>query len=258
MLLPDFTVVGSPRCGTTTLYESLLEHPQIYMRREVKELNYFCTQWIANPGIFSKHLDLAKEAYYRCLGEPNLQPGVLVGDISPWYCTLPNIAQLLQLFNPNCKVILILRDPVERFYSNFYYLKDRYRPEMDLDDFIRRSITDIQNGNLDLDPFSPSALIYQSMYNCIYDNLTRYLDPAQICLLFFDDMQYNFSAYIEKVCRFLGITPIYDATTIKANSCKAFKKEQQTYDTRLIEALQAHTRWYHALQEQLGMSSLTS
>lgn len=252
-MLPDFCVIGAPRAGTTTLYEVLIQHTAVYLRGDVKEINFFSSPWLSDPELLRQGIPALLEKYHLLLGAPARRPGILIGDISPWYSILPHCPPLLAQFNPSCKILLLLRDPVERFYSNFYYIKSRYVPDLDFSQQLAEIETYLATGKLNHSPLAASASLYESMYISIYDSFAKFFPAEQIGLFFFDDMIGDFNSYINNICAFLNITPMQNSTPIKANSCKYSAQSKTDYHPRIQAILKPHTDWYHAQQARLGL-----
>jgi hypothetical protein len=115
---PDFMIVGAQKAGTTALYEYLSKHPQIQSTKE-KELHYFNCEARYKLGI----------KFYRSLFQFGTN-SKLTFDASPGYLNNANAPKRIYAHNPNVKIIILLRDPVERAYSawNMYrkmYLRNR-------------------------------------------------------------------------------------------------------------------------------------
>jgi Sulfotransferase family len=100
--LPHFLGIGVEKAGTTWLYENLRHHPDIYM--PAKELRYFDRYFHRPLRTYAAHF----------------APGVakIRGDITPTYCVLPLARiQFIRRVMPEVRIILMLRDPVERAWS---------------------------------------------------------------------------------------------------------------------------------------------
>jgi hypothetical protein len=100
--LPDFICAGAQKSGTTWLYTQLSRHPQIFLPR--KELNVFS-------------LDLPCSRYaeeFRGAAE-----GQHCGDISPGYAAFPGLAERIHLTCPNALILHLLRNPVDRAFSQW-------------------------------------------------------------------------------------------------------------------------------------------
>jgi hypothetical protein len=94
----DFIGIGAQKAGTTWLYEQLRHHPAIHLPKR-------------EPRIFYKDLPLTELA--------GAKPGQITGDITPVYAAAPGIAAKIAAVCPDAKLILSLRDPVERAWSQY-------------------------------------------------------------------------------------------------------------------------------------------
>jgi hypothetical protein len=115
MKKPNFFIAGAPRCGTTALYKYLSEHPQIFMS-EVKELNYFAFDY---PNVQKIHCS-SIDAYQKLFSKANNRH-LAVGEASPFYLFSSMAFQNIYAFNPDAKIILTLRNPID-FVHSFHQL----------------------------------------------------------------------------------------------------------------------------------------
>jgi hypothetical protein len=108
--LPDFLIIGAQKAGTTFLYYLLCQHPYVAPTSE-KELHYFDSQRI-NRGI---------EWYRSNFPPPSSKDGrrVIAGEASPYYLYHPLAAKRAAEFVPEAKLIALLRNPVDRAYSDY-------------------------------------------------------------------------------------------------------------------------------------------
>ncbi|NJL83829.1 MAG: sulfotransferase [Chloroflexaceae bacterium] len=131
MTQPNFCLIGAAKSGTTSLYEYLKQHPQIFMS-PVKEPRYFGlvgeTPDFRGPGDAETNRQLVTQtAAYRALFA-GVTDEIAIGEASPWYLYLEKAPIQIQQQLPQLKLIVILRHPVERAYSNFLH-QVRYRTE---------------------------------------------------------------------------------------------------------------------------------
>jgi hypothetical protein len=108
--LPDFAIIGAARCGTTTLYEHLQRHPDVFM----------CTP--KEPGFFALDQEYAKGFDYYASLFQDAAVGQIRGEASTYYTSFPCTevaARRLHDANPDAKLIYILRHPVDRLYSHY-------------------------------------------------------------------------------------------------------------------------------------------
>ena len=113
---PEFFIVGAPKCGTTALYTYLDAHPGIFMSR-VKEPYHFCPDLrIGLPTIADRDGYLA---LFRDASEAQL-----AGEASVWYLYSRQAARLIREFNPDARIIIMLRSPAEMafsLYNHYHY-----------------------------------------------------------------------------------------------------------------------------------------
>ncbi len=109
---PDFLIIGAQKCGTSSLLYYLSQHPQIAVP-DKKEIHFFDknyqmgTDWYENQ--FSRKSEAAK----------------ITGEATPYYLFHPHVPQRVALHYPEIKIIVLLRNPVDRAYSHFWMIKNR-------------------------------------------------------------------------------------------------------------------------------------
>jgi hypothetical protein len=185
-MIPNFIIIGAPRAGTTSLYYYLRQHPQIAMSR-IKETNYFAflasqieteykvcpfTDWPVRGLVEYKTLfDIKKNT-------------LAVGEASPFYLFAPGVPQQIKTHLPDVKLILILRNPIQRAYSA--YLKDR-REGAESRLFEDAISEEIRN---------PSRVVCSQNYyvraGMYFEHISRYMqyfDRAQLKIIFQEDFQ---------------------------------------------------------------------
>ena len=133
---PDFFILGAPKAGTTALHTALARHPDLALSR-VKEPKYFlCGD--APPPLYlgpgdahSRREWVWRRDHYLALFA-DAPDDVLVGESTPLYLDDPAALLRIQRVKPDAKMIAVLRDPVDRAYSNWMHLwSDGLEPEYD-------------------------------------------------------------------------------------------------------------------------------
>lgn len=105
---PDFLGIGLFKCGTTSFYSYLIQHPQI-LPAVTKEIRYFSNNTINDLEYYLSHFPGISNNNY------------LTGEVTPRYFTFPNVAQQIKDWFPQIKLILLLRNPIKRAISGFYW-----------------------------------------------------------------------------------------------------------------------------------------
>ncbi len=125
MALPDFLVVGVPKAGTTALHAALSRHPGLYMS-PVKEPKFFLTDGPpparGGPGdalTYREHI--WQRDRYEALFDA-APPGTLRGESTPLYLYDRAAMGRIQALIPAARLIVVVRDPVERAHSNWTHL----------------------------------------------------------------------------------------------------------------------------------------
>ena len=105
--LPDFLGLGVQKGGTTSLHCLLEHHPEVFLP-PVKEVHFFSLNFAAG------------EAWYHSQFA-GARPGQRCGEITPYYLFHPQVASRVQALLPQAKLIVLLRDPVERALSQYFH-----------------------------------------------------------------------------------------------------------------------------------------
>ena len=109
MRLPDFLGIGTQKGGTTYLHGLLQQHPQVYLAHP-KELHFFSVYHHRGLEWYGHHFDAATAD--QCCGE-----------VTPYYLFYPLAAERISSALPKVKLIVLLRDPVERTLSQYFHSK---------------------------------------------------------------------------------------------------------------------------------------
>lgn len=125
--LPDFMIVGAPRCGTTSLYRYLRSHPAVFMPDE-KEPMYFAG---LGPGLHAFSVDGVEDTFwipetlqdYERLFQ-KARPHQIIGEASTWYLSqyervIPHIRRVYGEYSDALKIMIMLRHPVDRMWSHW-------------------------------------------------------------------------------------------------------------------------------------------
>jgi Sulfotransferase family len=126
MALPDFFIAGAPKAGTTALHSALAQHPALYMS-PVKEPKFFLTDGPppvrgGGPGDLKTYREhVWRRADYEALFQA-APPGALRAESTPFYLHNAGAQRRIRALIPAARLIVVLRDPVERAHSNWAHL----------------------------------------------------------------------------------------------------------------------------------------
>ena len=108
--LPDFIIIGTQKGGTTSLFAYLLQHPNVMM------------PWLKEPHFFNTHFDKGLKWYRRFFPLKNSHK--IGGEVTPCYMYHPQVPERMAAVLPNVKLIVMLRNPIDRAYSGYIMGRD--------------------------------------------------------------------------------------------------------------------------------------
>ena len=209
--LPDFLILGAQRSGTTSLYNYLAAHPQVMPAVPSKGVHYFDKHAARSLRWYRAHFPTEAQRRRR---ERSAGPPAVTGEGSPYYLFHPHGPARAAAAVPSARMIVMLRDPVERAYSHY---KQEYARGFD-DAATFEAALDLESSRLegerqrmladpgyDSHPYQHHAYVTRGEYA---DQLTAWRErfPAERMLVigyerFFADPRAGYS----EVLRFLGL-----------------------------------------------------
>lgn len=202
MKQPTFFIAGAPRCGTTALYHYLNQHPQIFMS-EVKELNYFAHDFPHVQKISFK----SKEDYLKVFSKAN-STHLAIGEASPFYLYSKIAFSNMRTFDPNARIILSLRNPID-FVQSFHQLNLSLLREDQKD---LRKAWALQQQRLSgiKIPKScrqPELIQYGELglFGKYVEKLLEIFPRDQILIIIFEDFQKAPQTIYEEILRFIDV-----------------------------------------------------
>jgi Sulfotransferase family len=203
--LPDFFVAGVPKAGTTALHAALARHPGLYLSA-VKEPKFFLTDGPppaqGGPGD-AKTLreNVWRRADYEALFE-SAPPGSLLGESTPFYLYSQAAQQRIRALVPQARLILVLRDPIERAHSNWAHL---WSAGLDpIDDFVRACADEdrrVAAGWADFWHYKRLGLYGQQL-----QHLYTVFPPEHVLLFRYRDLVGDPAGVLNRICAFLGVS----------------------------------------------------
>jgi hypothetical protein len=187
--MPDFLIIGAAKSGTTSLYFYLQQHPQIFMPY-MKEPFFFAFQgqelqdcFLAGKMKENLRVVTTLEQYQALFADAPV--GSMVGEASTLYLYQPNAAARIKEQIPNVKLIVVLRNPVDRAYSHYqHFVRDGYEPEADFYSAILAEKIRMQQN------WFPSYFYFDAGFYSV--QLKRYYDlfpKEQIKVFLYEDLQ---------------------------------------------------------------------
>jgi hypothetical protein len=203
---PNFFIVGAIKCGTTSLYEILKAHPQVFLP-EIKEPHFFLTV----PPVTEK---AKARAWNSCIGQPDVYRDLYraagayraIGDASPTYLWDEGSPRKISEVSPDARIIVLLRDPVIRAYSHYLMARKLgFEPVPTFYEAVQKynavKSSSFWNGGLYID------------CGRYYEGVRRYIDTfgrKNVLVLLTEDLNKRPKETLDQVTRFLGIDPMPD------------------------------------------------
>ena len=208
---PDFMIVGAQKAATSTLFHILARHPCILAPRN-KELNFFDGEKIpfGEYNAYQMHFPLLWRKWR----------GKQTFEASPEYLYNRHVASRIYYYNKKTKIIVILRNPIERAYSawNMYanplrkinHVTAEYRS---FDEAVEEELKSIHVTNCFSDPF---GYLKRGIYHRQLKIYDRYFQrPEQLCVLFYEELFTEESS--KALEQFLGIQNLKLDQKIRSN-----------------------------------------
>ncbi|MFB6182324.1 MAG: sulfotransferase domain-containing protein [Candidatus Magasanikbacteria bacterium] len=238
----DFIGIGAQKCATTWMYECLKEHPQICMSKP-KEVNFFNQKYAFSEETednWVKGMDWYKKHFRHCSSEENIR-----GEFSVNYLYDSKAPKRIKEKFPNIKLIVCLRDPVERAISQYSHCISKYKH------FVKK-YSNFKEAVKDIDEFIERGLYFEQLKR--YFN---FFNEEQILVLFYDDIQKNPVNFIQKIYKFLSVDTNF--TPNKATQVlQPYKKYKFTFFKDMLNDTYRFTNRYSRLIKFLKKSGLYS
>ena len=210
MKKPNFIIVGFPKCGTTSLHHYLDEHPEIFMP-EQKELHFFTSKKLQSlnngPGdkIVKKTQISSEEKYLSFFDK--VENEIAIGEASPSYINYPEYFPKIKQTLNDPKIIIMLRDPINRAYSNYLHLKREGRENLSFKDAV---FNEEKRKKLAFSDF------WYYKFNSIYSDKIKEATKifSNVLTVTLEELQAAPNETIKRVYSFLGVSENYRAKKI--------------------------------------------
>ncbi|MEQ8207888.1 MAG: sulfotransferase [Woeseia sp.] len=188
-MMPTFLGIGAQKCASTWLHRIVASHPAVHVP-DIKEANFF-----------SYHFDHGYQWYERMFN-----PGssvTQIGEVSPSYFHDPAVPARVYQYRPDIKILLTLRDPIQRALSN-------HRHEVRAGHIVGDDLS-FEKG-LANNPM----YVEQGLYSKHLANWLEYFPRDRILIILVDDIENDPGKVAREVYQFLGIDPKFQPTGLAA------------------------------------------
>ncbi len=221
MTLPNFLIIGAPKAGTTSLYDYLRAHPEIFMTR-IKGTRFFCYKGAAKSFDYPvTTLEEYEAQFAEVRGEK------AIGEATALYFEFPDAARRISETLPEAKFIACLREPVQRAFS-IYHMNLRDRGTNAGKSFLQALETDPALRKMYYDGLKP-----------FYDRFNR----SQMKIILFEDLAGDTAGTVLGLFEFLGVDPNF-VPPLKISNPGGAPRLQAVHNLLVNKRLRAFGRHY--------------
>jgi hypothetical protein len=220
--LPAFLIVGGQRCGTNSLYEYLIRHPNVARALPDQEVHFFDCNFHKGLNWYRGHFPTRARAKLTKLRSGS---GLISGESSPYYMFHPFVAARIAESLPGIKLLVLLRNPVDRAYSHYHHERARGHETLSFEEAVAREPVRLR-GEVDRIRRDPT---YNSFNHQHFSYLARgeYLTqlqtlfsrfPRENILVLISEQLFADPAEVHaRALRFLGLRSIPLSTYVRHN-----------------------------------------
>ncbi|RMF12029.1 MAG: sulfotransferase [Alphaproteobacteria bacterium] len=251
--IPNFFIVGAPKCATTAMDRYLSEHPEIYMS-PVKECNFFARD------LYPSGVACSEEYYAGLFKDAGDEP--VVGESSVFYMLSSEAAKAIHDHNPDARILIMLRDPVEvvaSHHSQIVY--ETFETEKSLERALALEPERRKQFEGQALKVSQRVLLYRDIVK-FSEQIERFLKVfprEQVHIVLYDDVKKDLPGVYRGILEFLGVDPDFKPSFVVENANKKMRSERfgkflrQTPDwvSRLSRVILPRRSWRVKLREKL-------
>jgi hypothetical protein len=228
--LPDFLIIGAQKSGTTSLWKHLKKHPHIEMSPNFVAFSYNHHVNRKETHFFNRNWHKGVNWYANLFNDNNK----LQGEVTPTYISSLSCHKRIYETIPNAKLVLVLRDPVTRAYSQFNNTKQAFPyaknqlllPYQGLRENILATIDD---DNCD----SKVTFIKRGYYIEQIESLLLQYPADQLHIVISERMRGDMNSTYDKLFSFLGVENVHIEFELNTHK-RAYKEELNEEDEKLL------------------------
>ncbi len=194
-LSPKFIIIGAAKSGTSALYSYLASHPNV-LPAVVKEINFWSHRFQYGLPWYQSHFPAISQEIAK-------QQGLITGEASPSYFAHPEAPQRIKQAYPDIRLIVSLRNPVDRTISHYYDRVRRGQEMRPLDVAIYESLAGNPSQSTSVE-FVPDYL-RESCYGANLKAWYSHFEPEQIYVLKSEELLNQPAATSQSVFEYLGL-----------------------------------------------------
>jgi hypothetical protein len=232
-LNPNFIIIGGQKCGTTSLYNYLTQHPCIYPAI-YKEAHFFDNYYSSfKLGIHWYKAQFPSIVYqYYCKKVKKLE--IITGEATPYYIFHPLAPKRVQKLIPNVKLIAILRNPVDRAYSHYYHSVKRGYETLSFEDAIEKEKKRLKDEKFSNYNHQHYSYLSRGIYVEQLKNWLALFPKKQLLIVKSEDLFIDPPSIYNKVIEFLEL-PKHELREYKKFNLGSYHKMDVCLRKKLID-----------------------
>jgi hypothetical protein len=193
--LPDFVVLGTQKGGTSFFYRLLTEHPLV-RGAAAKELHFFDNKFAEGVGW-----------YRRCFSESERADGqrTITGEASPSYLFDPQVPERMARVVPEARLIVLLRNPVDRAYSHYQMEVRRGKEARSFEEATEEEMTSAEGEGNTVD--LRYAYLTRGLYAEQLERFTFFANRDRLLVVKSENLFTRRLEVLDRVLTFLGLPP---------------------------------------------------
>lgn len=209
--IPSFFIVGAAKSGTSALWHYFQKHPDIFVTNDIsiKELGYFSNQYGINDK--NKYLNFFAKA----------KDNQIAGEVCHAYLTSVESASWIKKEVPNSKIIIILRNPIDRAFSLFnWMIMEGYENVGNFQEALK--LENNRKNKKMQHSFIQNYMYFES--GLYYEQVKRYIDvfgKTNVLIIAYEEFKKDQLVHINRIYTFLGVSNIDDIEYESINKSKA-------------------------------------
>lgn len=212
-------IVGAQRSGSTYLYQALDSHPQVNMIHPVRpEPKFFMNEELVAQ---------SREYYERTYFADRKPESRYLGEKSTSYIERPEAARRMKAFYPDARILMILRDPVLRAYSNYRFSVAHKLEPLSFAEALMAEPERLRSAAFTTS-VTPYAYCKRGHYMDYIESYLEVFDAGQLCVLIFEEFA-NDLASVQRLYRWLDVEQDFVPPSLNKvfNPATVEKEDQQ-------------------------------
>jgi len=203
--LPDFLIIGAQKSATTSLLSYIGCHSRVRLG-DKKTAHFFDLNFHKGAGWYASHFPRIRPWLLPAIlsGEP-ADRNWLTGESCPSYMFLPEVPQRVFQLLPDVKLIVILRNPVDRLISQYQHERRKKRAGEDFEEYIAPSLAVDWPPKGDTQSLRQRCAVPRGFYADQLRHWQTFFPTHQFLVLSFDDLVKNSATTLNSVFEFLGL-----------------------------------------------------